>query len=278
MTLVISLLLLVFSLWELLHTGQKILKLGWSGWINTVMLLFARYRRPVDVSQQLLPPPPAAQKNIETLGALGFRRLGEAQVKHPFRPPITVWVFVQLERRIPAEVAGRRVEFATYFQEKTLLVTDFPNGEHIEIPSYQSHTIVTSLAKAYEYHVQQIAKFSRTYGSFHPIHSMTDYLRWEQVGRANYGMRKLMRWVGPNLVRLGAFIYGLLVLVLIPLFFDPKVLSFIPQINLLSPQELKMDVIILLLLPAIALSRFANRRAVRQTHKDSRSLGSEQGY
>jgi len=159
-TLILGLIALLISLFELLRSGQRILRIGLNGWRNIILSLGAKYRQPVDVSYQLIPPPSIAQENIEALKALGFRRLGEAQVKSPFNPPITVWIFTHLETRIQAEVAWKRVSFSTFFQEKTLIVTDYPNGEHIEIPNYQSHTIVTSVSHTYRYHLQQVNKFS----------------------------------------------------------------------------------------------------------------------
>ncbi len=272
MALIIGLLALALAIWELLRSGQKIFKIGWNGWVNIIMSLLAKYRKPIDVSHLLIPPPPITKKNIEALKSIGFRRLGEAQIKSPFNPTITVWIFTHIESKIQAEAAWKRIAFSTYFQEKTLVVTDFPNGEHIEIPNYQSHTIVTSVANAFRYHTQQITKFSLKYGQPHPIRNMTDYLRWELVGRKNYGTRKLMRWVQADIIRLIAFIYGILVLILTPIFLDPQKLSFIPKISMFSSQEILIYIIILLLLPAIIGSRYFNRWNVRQTHKDSRNI------
>jgi hypothetical protein len=274
--LVLGLIALAVSLFELIRSCQKIFKIGWNGWRNILMSLGAKYRQPVDVSYQLIPPPSMAKGNIETLKALGFRRLGEAQVKSPFNPPITVWIFTHLETKIQAEAAGKRVGFSTFFQEKTLLVTDYPNGEHIEIPNYQSHTIVTSVSHAYRYHLHQVDKFSRLFGEPHQIRNMTDYLHWETVARKNYATRKLMRWVWPNLVRLAAFTYGCIILILVPVFFDPQKIPVMPHAGLFSSQEALIYLMILLILPAILVSKYANRRAVRQTHKDSRMHGKSQ--
>ncbi|HET9910674.1 MAG TPA: hypothetical protein VFQ13_02230 [Anaerolineales bacterium] len=269
---ILGLLLLGVSIWELLRSGQKILKIGWRGWVNIFLTLGAKNRQPVDVSHLLIPPPAADQKNIEELKSLGFRRLGEAEVKSPFRPPLHVWVFAHVENRIQAEAAGRRVGFSTYFQEKTLVVTDFPNGEHIEDRNYQSHTIVTSISDAYHYHLQQIEKFSRKCGPPHPVQTMNDYLRWEVVGRKNYAMRKLSRWITSNLVRLVAFVYGCLVLILTPIFFEPPDFPLIAKLGFLSSQEILIYSMILLASPAILATRYFSRWTASQTHKDSRLL------
>ena len=272
MALIIGLLALVLAIWELLRSGQKIMKIGWKGWISILMSLGAKYRKPIDISHLLNPPPPITHKNIEALKLLGFRRLGEAQIKSPFNPLVTVWVFTHLETQIQAEVAWKRVAFSTYFQEKTLLVTDFPNGEHIEIPNYQSHTITTSIDHAYKYHIKQIVKFSQKHSQPHPIRNMADYLKWEAVGRKYYAARKLMRWVGADIVRLTVFVYGCLVLILTPTFLDPQKFSLLPKIGMFSSQEILIYAIILLLLPAIFVSRYFNRWTVRQTRKDSRNV------
>jgi uncharacterized protein YqhQ len=105
---------------------------------------------------------------------------------------------------------------------------------------------------------------------------MTDYLHWELVGRKNYGVRKLQRWVWANIVRLIAFIYGCLVLILVPIFFDPQNIPVISHAGLFYSQEAVVYLVILLILPAIVASRYANRRAVQQTHKDSRMISKQQ--
>ena len=105
---------------------------------------------------------------------------------------------------------------------------------------------------------------------------MADYLHWEIIGRKNYGTRKLMRWVWPNIVRLVAFTYGCLVLILVPIFFDPQNIPVISHAGLFSSQEALVYLMILLILPAIVASRYSNRRAVRQTHKDSRMISEQQ--
>jgi hypothetical protein len=275
--LILGLIALAVSLFELLRSGQKILKIGLNGWINIIMTLLSKYIRPTNASHLLISPPPIAQKNIEALKSIGFRRLGEIQIKYPFQPPLTGWIFAHLERpQIQAGVAWKRIEFSTYFQDNILLVTDFPNGEHIEMPNYQSHTITTTVADAYRHHLEQITKFSLKYGQPHPLRNMTDYLHWELVGRKNYGVRKLQRWVWANIVRLIAFIYGCLVLILVPIFFDPQNIPVISHAGLFYSQEAVVYLVILLILPAIVASRYANRRAVQQTHKDSRMISKQQ--
>ncbi len=272
---ILGVLLLLLSLWELLRLGQKILKIGWRGWVNIFLTLGAKNRQPVDVSHLLIPPA-ADQKNLETLKSLGFRRLGEVQINSPFRSPIIGWVFAHVENHLQAEAMGKRIGFSTYFGEKTLLVTDFPNGEHIETPNYESHTIVTSIPDAYHYHLQQVARFSQKYGPPHPIRTMTDYLHWEVIGRKNYALRKLSRWLTANIVRLVAFVYGILVLVLTPIFFEPFEIPFLSKFATFSSQETLIYTMILLASPAIFASRYFNRWTTMQTHKDSRVLRSQQ--
>jgi len=271
---ILGLLLLALSIWELLRSGYKILKIGWRGWVNIFLTLGAKNRQPVDISHLSVPPLPGDQKNIAALKSLGFRRLGEVQINSPFRPPLTGWVFAHVENHVQAETAGRRVGFSTHFQEKTLLVTDFPNGEHIEDRNYQSHTITTSVEDAYRYHLQQIEKFSRKHGPPHPIRTMTDYLHWEVVGRKNYALRKLSRWITSNFVRLAAFIYGSLVLILTPIFFEPSEIPFISEF--VSSREVLVYTMILLTSPAIFATRYFSRWTASQTHKDSRLLRSRQ--
>jgi hypothetical protein len=269
-TLIIGLLALVWSLWEFFRAGIKVIKLGWNGWLDILLASLAKYRKPVDVSYQMIPAPPITQKNITALNAIGFRRLGEIQVKAAFRAPITAWILTHLDTKIQASAGWKRVEFATYFDKKTLVVTDYPNGEHIDSQHYQSHTIVTNLKDAYNYHQQQVEKFTHRFGQPHPIHSMTDYLHWEMVGRKYYATRKLRRWIWSNMVQLLAFLYGLLVLILAPLFFYPRELPGLTRISFFPAQESLIYLIVFLLLPVFFIVRQYNRWTVRQTYQDSR--------
>jgi hypothetical protein len=268
--LVLEITALAITIWDLLRLGIQLVKVGWNGWVNILITLGAKYRRPSDVTNVFLTPPPATQKNIDLLKTIGFNRIGEAQVKLPFRSPVTVWVLANESGDVQAETAWKRVSFSTYFREKVLLVTDFPTGEHINTPTYQSHTITTALPVAYQYHLQQVAKFSQTFGTPHLIRNMVNYLRWEAMGRTHYGLRKVQRYTWISLVRLGSFLYGCLVLLLTPLLFRPIDLPFLSRFPWLSPIEISLFIITILVLPSVLIPRIYQRVRQKQTHQDSR--------
>jgi uncharacterized protein YqhQ len=96
------------------------------------------------------------------------------------------------------------------------------------------------------------------------------------VGRKNYAMRKLSRWVTSNIVRLVAFIYGSLVFILTPVFFEPFEIPSISKFAVFSSQEALIYTMILLASPAIFATRYYSRWTASQTHKDSRVLRSRQ--
>ena len=116
----------------------RLIDIGWRGWMGLRVVLGAKNRRSIDVSAWNLPPPARAHENIASLAAIGFARLGEAQVQLPGRKAANLWVIVDSDRVVQAEVAYGMVSFSTYFQEDVLVVTDYPSGEHIEQARYLS--------------------------------------------------------------------------------------------------------------------------------------------
>lgn len=205
------LLLIAFLILRLIDLGR----VGFISFVGLQTNLGTKKRRTTDISNLRLLPPPITQKSIDLLQGIGFQRLGEAQIKLPFRAVSTTWVLVDANNYVQAETAGGRVSFSSFFRENVLVVTDYPNGEHINTPTYQSHTITTDLNSAYVYHLKQVEKFGRQYGSPNIIRSMADYYRGETMGRVySYGRLKLKRFIWVEIVRLAAFIFGFIALIL----------------------------------------------------------------
>lgn len=270
LTIALGIVGLFITVLELLRTGWQIVKIGWKGWINILITTGATQRTPVDVSLMFLPPPPATRAAIDTLRGLGFRRVGEAQVTMPSKPPVTVWVMTDGDNFVQAQVANHMVEFSTFFKEKVMLVTDFPIGEHIETPTYQSHTILTGIADAYQYHVWQGVGFRQKHGQPHAILNMQEYLHWEKIGRTCYAPMKLRRALWRNVVLLGTFMYGVLALVLVPLLVDPDRIPSLPVASFQLPQEKILFLMVLVTLPVIEAARAWYRWSMAQTRIDSR--------
>lgn len=195
----------------------KLIDLGRVGFISLVRLkinLGSKNRRITDASYLESTPPPVTQQVINSLKRLNFQRLGEAQLKLPFQPIATTWVLIDTSDQVQAETAGGRVSFSSFFRDNILVVTDYPNGEHINTPTYQSHTITTDIYSAYLYHLKQVEKFGRKYGWPNSIRSMADYYRYETMGRIYYGSLKLKRFIWLGILRLAIFVFGLFALIL----------------------------------------------------------------
>lgn len=176
------------------------------------MILGVAKRSPKDVGQLAIPPSPMALNLIVFLQSIGFHRLGEAQVTLPGGKPFVYHLLVHADRSILAEVTSSIVSFSTHFDENVLVVTDCPKGENINTPDYQSHTITTNLGDAFYYHQQQSEKFKTRFGAPAALSNMADYLQWEQIGRENYGIAKLKRFLIMDWVNFGLSIYGVVIL------------------------------------------------------------------
>jgi hypothetical protein len=208
MGLLLDLILILALTWIVVVDGR-------GGWILLLAYWGVEKRKPVVFSHLRPAPPPEAQKSIATLESLGFRHLGEASVSLPLTKPQTVWVFVNSDDSIQAEVAYGRVSFSAFFGDHALVVTDYPYGEHLQTAGYQSHTATTNIQDALDYHKAQVDKFEAQYGSPHVLSNMADYVRWEVMGRTHYGRLKLQRLFWVSIGRLVMFVYGALVLVIL---------------------------------------------------------------
>lgn len=240
-----------------------VLDIGWGSLVGMRTALGAPRRSSMDVSHFNFSPPPRTQEIIHTLESLGFRRLGEAAVALPHRGLIHHWVLISADGIVQAETILERVSFSTFFGEKVVLVTDYPNGEHIEAPTYQSHTITTTIKDAFEYHLLQIAKFTAKYGYPHTISNMKDYLHWEKVGRVHYSSLKLRRFLIEYIARGSLSLYALLVIVGLPLAFR---LGWLINTTMAEVELM----VISLTLPVIVLAPRISLWTVKGGKRDSR--------
>ena len=261
MTLILGLVAIGIIAWFL--TG-----IGMQGWAGLQTYLGTPKRRPTDVSQQNLVPPPPTKEIIATLASLGFQRLGEAEVKLPSRDPIQYWILVNSDNSVQAETVFGRVAFSSFFKEKIFIVTDYPSGEHITTSSYVSHTVVSSIKDALDYHLQQVERFRVLHGSPQSILSMTDYLRWEVIGRINHNSMKLRRFLWADFARLAVFLYGAIIIM---------GLSFAWKANLgwmaerVTFAEVELATIGLTL-PAIFVPQLLYKWTINVSKRDSRNI------
>lgn len=224
--------IIVLIMWE-------IIKEGWLGWIGVQTVRGMKTRKSSDVSNLLWTPSSRTHEIVTSLKYIGFHRLGEAVSTLPYNKFVPVWVMVDKESTVQSEVVFGWMSFSTYFQEDVLLVTDYPSGEYIEMPRYQSHTISSNINDAYLHHLEQVEKFRLLYGSPNQIKNMEDYLKWERVGRINYGLRKLRNLYRLNIIRLITLAYGFAICAGVPLIF--KAIFHFPGedfSNLLAQMEL----------------------------------------
>ncbi len=265
----LGLVVIIIVLWQVFNMGRR-------GLVGLRIAGGAKKRRSIDSSSLQLEPPQETKELISALNSLEFHRLGEAQVKLPDNKPVTIWVLVNPDDTIQAETVYDRLSLSTYFQQDVLLVTDYPNGEQIEMPKYQSHFITSSVNDAYRHHLEQIDLFSRRYGPPHTIQNMNDYLRWETMGRVNYGNIKLRRFMIVDVVRISIFVYSTIICVTIPLLY--KVMFHSITLSDATKSQAQMELLIIgLILPFLfippLLSKWLKTRLYKKTGTYDRLQG-----
>ena len=244
----------------------QIISIGWTGLVNLQINLGTKKRRPIDISHLQLTPPSKTKEIIASLNSLEFHRLGESQLELPIKKSVTVWILINSNNTIQAETGFGRISFSTFFQDNVLVVTDYPNGEHIEMPKYQSHTITSSISDAYQHHLEQVAKFSQKYGSPNIIRNMADYFQWETMGRLNYGSIKLRNFLLVDIVRLATFGYAAIICMTLPLLYRAKFPSYTTT-DVLNSQAYIELLIIGLTLPATFVPQLFSRLLKKKPYK-----------
>jgi hypothetical protein len=207
-----SLVITIFTTLLLVLGYYFLFQLGLYGVKILTNALGAKNRRPIDVSYLRLTPPANFDKTINTLSDLGFIRLGEASVSIN-GSQTNAWLFVSTDKLITAEVivsAPIFISFTTIYNNTSVVETSFPVGETIETPFFISHTIKSSIEKAYFHQKQQILNFSNVHGSPCNIENMHDYLRWDVVYRENHVSRKFRRFTLSGIVYILLLGYGVI--------------------------------------------------------------------
>jgi len=215
----IYLFLLVFMMLALFGFYIIIWVIGIHSFRAILISFGASKRRVLDISELKPTPPEDLQPNIAALENLGFRRLGEIQIKLPtFSSPIQSWIFISSDSLTRAELAesfSKGVEFSTIYSDKASLETTFPMGERINTPDFRSHTIATNIEKAHQHHIQQIIDFGKTHPHPRIIKSMEDYIEWDGIYRKLYIRRKFLRHDLTNIIGFTTLVYSILITLVI---------------------------------------------------------------
>ncbi len=86
---------------------------------------------------------------------------------------------------------GPFVGLSTYFADRAVLSTTYPNGELIRDPDLRWETTKGSVAEDVELHERNLAEFRAQHESPVRLDTMEDYLRWDAVDRELYSVRRL---------------------------------------------------------------------------------------
>jgi hypothetical protein len=189
-----------FAMLLLILGYVMILALGIHGVKTLFISLGAKNRLPIDISHLQTQPPTKLQAAIYVLLNLGFSRLGESST-NIFGSQGKSWIFISPDKSTTAELvvaAPILLSFTTIYNDTAVVETGFPVGERIETPYYKSHTIKSSIEKAYNHQVQQMTNSTKAHGAPCRIENMHDYLYWDVVYRKEHVLRKFSRllWTG----------------------------------------------------------------------------------
>ncbi len=243
-------------------------KIAWLVWLDMHIILGSPKRRPVDASQVAPRPMYYSQEMIVTLESLGFQRLGETETSVPYIKKTSAWILMNGDGTIQAETVFARVSFSTWFDADVLVETDYPTGEHLQTPTYQTRTITSSIQDALKYHQVQVDKYKLQYGAPQQILTMADHLRWEAMARENYSLIKMKRFLTIDAIKLLTVIYGVVVLLLLPRV-GRGILPFMPRDS--TPAEMEL-ILLGLTLPIIPIHEMLARSALRGSRRDSRRI------
>lgn len=184
----------------------------------------AAKRRARDVSRERRPPLPQIQPLIADLVALGFERLGEAEITVPSTTGVgpytrrkdrhTTWVFVDSQDTTVVDVVpiGPLAAMATTLADGSVVETMYPRGEKIDDPDLWSSHVKTSLAAAYQAHRVAIDKRVAEHGQPREVHNIADYLRLDAHYRERFAHRVLRGPFIRNTLIPSGIVVGLVVL------------------------------------------------------------------
>jgi hypothetical protein len=191
---------------------------GATGGLGILIYIGVPKRRPTDASQLNLPFPTNAQATIDQLIVLGFHRLGETYTRMPLAmSPGPSWIFIDDQMTTQAEIVDITpgTFFITVFSDGSVVETGFPQGENIRTPNFLSQTVTTSVAVAYQQHVQSAIEFQASHGKPQELHSMKDYLHWDSIYRTRHAQRKMRRLFLVDIAQFLALAYGIIVSIVV---------------------------------------------------------------
>lgn len=163
----------------------------WRAW---VAYSGATTRRPIDMSALGYQPPAKLGPLIAELTAAGFRRLGETAVPIPgVGTGPHAWIFVDESATTQAEVIafGPFLGLVSYFSDRAVVTTTFPQGERIDRPDFLWTTARTSATEAVAVHRAGVVRFQQAHGQPVRVDSMAGYLRWDAIDRELYTSLRL---------------------------------------------------------------------------------------
>lgn len=193
-------------------------------------------RRPVDVTSRGYAAPAELGPILGRLFALGFQRLGEAQLGVPGiraveleesgMPQVTgartnqhvTWILADSTGMVTAEVVAipgvvPLVSLSTGFSDGSVVETMYPIGERIDTLDFHSGHVTQGVDEAYSEQQMQIARWRGRgiHGYPRVTLSMADYLRADAAYRQRFAKRKL-RGVLVRKQLVPALVFGAIVL------------------------------------------------------------------
>jgi hypothetical protein len=169
---------------------------------KNLILTYFRFKMQVeDVSQERIPLPEGAEDIEGELWTLGFEPIGILRIKlFGSRTPVHEWLYAIQDGRIYAEVAPLGLKnkpaitgFYTRFPDDAMIITNYPVGENIVTPNFQSRFAAYSLEAAYEHHVQQITRWEKVHGAPVIVRTVSEILQSDDVYRQLHRRRNHRR-------------------------------------------------------------------------------------
>lgn len=171
---------------------------------------------PVDATTDPLPMRPAEAAWAAQLETLGFRRLGELELRPRFDRPLRFWVYVNPDATIRASISRRwrRVSLDSSWDDATALTTTSAPRPTVVLPHYR-YQCAADLQAAYLLHMQTVPNYGAGHGPATQIDSMIAYLAEEKRQHAVITPEIMahQRWTGHVMV--SALIVGLVVVLIV---------------------------------------------------------------
>jgi hypothetical protein len=170
----------------------------------------------VDVTSQKLPAPAELRPILESLIALGFRRLAEYQRVIDANTVMTSWYMAAPSgnTHVGVFLAGTSpmAVFVTMFGERAMVETAYPAGIPVTMRDYRSQVVSTSLADAYASHERLAQTFAARFGAPERVESADDCRRQNDIYDRRFWGRKARARQSRVLIELVSGVYGAVVI------------------------------------------------------------------